>query len=212
MRLNKLITLTLLLSSWVQCSLWSQNDEKHTELGFNMTQALSMFINNDNIQNSDVPFTIKRVKGNKATRYGFAFDLNLNTDEFRSLEDNTLSFRVGRERRKKIESWIDLIYGLDLFTQAQYVRSSSFIGADNISLVSTDLLIGPRAFIGCHFKISQRIAFEFELAFLLSGSYNRETTEFSFDPSQDFSENSLDYDFSMMAPQSFYLIIKLGKS
>ncbi len=211
MKLNKLITLTLAISFMVYGSLWSQSNEKHTELGFNMTQALSMFINNDNIQNSDVPFTIKRVKGNKATRFGFAFDLNFNTDEFRSLEDNTLALRVGKERRRQIESWVDLLYGLDIFSQANYIKSSSSIGTDNISLVTTDILFGPRAFIGCHFKVSPRIAFEFELAFLLSGTYSRENTEFSFDPSQNKSDNSFDYDFTMIAPQSFYLIIKLGK-
>ena len=119
-------------------------------------------------------------------------------------------FRIGLEKRLKINNRFDLLYGLD-FRYGYLSESSSFDDFINNSILTTILdrkktySVGP--IVGANFTLSSRIILSIESALLLAYANQQRRIEESGTVTQDFETNKIQG--TGVAPYSLYLYIRI---
>lgn len=205
MRCNQFL-LVICLTFCARVGAIAQDQVYTNEIGMNITQVLSRTIANEPLVTNDLAFTFKRKLNKVYLRTGIDVNFSLSNNSNRELTDNRLFLRVGLEKRYEVETWLKIYTGLDLYGGYSQVISTNNSGFGQIELTNTDILGGPRTFMGVHIAMGSRVALEFEGSLQFIARYtNEKLVSFSnTDVSSYYST------FSMTLPQSLYLIVKFG--
>lgn len=209
MRCNQFL-LAICLTFCTTVGAKAQDQVHKNEIGMNVTQVLSRTIANDPLVTNDLAFTYKRKLNKLYLRTGMDINLSLSNNINRELTDNKLFLRVGLEKRYEVEPWLKIYTGLDLYGGYSQLISTNNVGFGRIELTTTDILGGPRTFMGVHIAMGNRLALEFEGSLQFIYRYTNENLV-SFDfPASNYDVSSNNSTLSMTLPQSLYLILKFG--
>lgn len=163
-------TIPILALLFCCCSMLSaqeeSDDSRTTELGLNITNTLSGFLNSGGQTAPLDPYLIslKSIKNNKGLRVGLNFKVR-NTDERedffsgsrRKTKEIEANFRVGFEKRIPISPRFKLYWGIDAIIQFEKDKVEFFSFNGRIDLDENIYGFGGGPVLGIMFYLNQRV-------------------------------------------------------
>lgn len=193
--------------------LESEEESFRNELGLNVTNVLTSLVGNNPNDDFDVAvyaLTYKRKlkKGNYLRlAANVRLDIFSNEDVTELINNNSINFRIGWEKRRQVLKRLDYYYGFDLLANYTAIESTFATPTDIVQLDNFQYTIGVGPVFGLQFMINPRMLLGTEATLYGTLTVDRIFESFEQNPIFNKDETSFQINLQSRIPQALYFIV-----